>query len=213
MNDSPICAKFEHVFAAIQDSLFDDSVSNLERTQLTSGAWVDHQPGWLSNSMSLFTDLAESIPWRAERRAMYDRVVQVPRLTCFIGESEPLPHPRLVEIRKRLNERYEPELGEPLTTAGLCFYRDHQDSVAWHGDTIGRGKAEDTVVAIVSLGAARPLLLRPKGGGHAIRFNVGHGDLLVMGGSCQRTWEHAVPKVAHSTGPRISVQFRPTGVR
>ena len=84
--------------------------------------------------------------------------------------------------------------------------------MAWHGDTIGRGRTEDTLVAILSLGAARALLLRPRAGGASVRFRIGHGDLLVMGGSCQRTWEHAVPKTARPTGPRISVQFRPPGV-
>jgi alkylated DNA repair dioxygenase AlkB len=98
-------------------------------------------------------------------------------------------------------------------TAGLCLYRDGRDSVAWHGDTIGRGRREDTMVAIVSLGAPRALLLRPLGGGPAQRYELGHGDLIVMGGSCQRTWEHAVPKTARPVGPRISVQFRPQGVR
>jgi alkylated DNA repair dioxygenase AlkB len=85
--------------------------------------------------------------------------------------------------------------------------------VAWHGDTTGRGSTQDTMVAIVSLGAPRSLLLRRRGGGRALRHELGHGDLLVMGGSCQRTWEHAVPKTARPTGPRISVQFRPRGVR
>ena len=113
---------------------------------------------------------------------------------------------------------YGPELGEPFRTAGLCLYRGGRDSVAWHGDTIGRGSHEDTMVAILSLGTARPLLLRPRvratgPGGGSLRFEAGHGDLLVMGGSCQRTWEHAVPKSLQVTGPRISVQFRPRGVR
>jgi alkylated DNA repair dioxygenase AlkB len=96
----------------------------------------------------------------------------------------------------------------------MCYYRDGRDSVAWHGDTIGRSRTEDTMVAIVSFGEARRLLLRPRNGGaEAIGFALGHGDLLVMGGSCQRTWEHAVPKTAKPVGPRISVQFRPRGVR
>jgi alkylated DNA repair dioxygenase AlkB len=70
------------------------------------------------------------------------------------------------------------------------------------------------MVAILSLGTPRPLLLRPRGGGtRPLRFEVGHGDLLVMGGSCQRAWEHAVPKTSQPVGPRISVQFRPRGVR
>ena len=149
---------------------------------------------------------------------MYDRTVDVPRLLCFYGEDAELPDPVLAACRDRLNEHYGAELGEPFRTAGLCLYRDGRDSVAWHGDTIGRGSTEDTMVAILSLGTARPLLLRPRaarGGGSdsTLRYSLGHGDLLVMGGSCQRTWEHAVPKSARTTGPRISVQFRPRGVR
>ena len=69
------------------------------------------------------------------------------------------------------------------------------------------------MVAIISVGAARTLALRPRGGGPAIRCEVGHGDLLVMGGSGRRTWEHAVPETHRPAGPRISIQFRPAGVR
>ena len=184
-----------------------------ERVPLTHGAWVDVQRGWLEGSGVLFGRLAELVPWRAERRHMYERIVDVPRLLCFYGEDAELPDPALEACRDALNEHYEGELGEPFRTAGLCLYRDGRDSVAWHGDTIGRGSTEDTAVAIVSLGTPRALLLRPRGGGPALRHDVGHGDLLVMGGSCQRTWEHAVPKTARPTSPRISVQFRPHGVR
>ena len=123
------------------------------------------------------------------------------------------PHPALKQIRRRLNDIYAGELGEPFTTAGLCLYRDGDDSVAWHGDTIGRAGTEDTMVAVVSLGATRTFALRPRGGGPALRIRHHHGDLLVMGGSCQRTWEHAIPKTARPSGPRISIQFRPRGVR
>jgi alkylated DNA repair dioxygenase AlkB len=112
-----------------------------------------------------------------------------------------------------LSDHYAAELGERLRTAGLCYYRDGRDSVAWHGDRIGRGNREDTMVAIVSVGAPRALMLRPRGGGESLRYSLGHGDLVVMGGSCQRTWEHAVPKTARPVGPRISIQFRPRGVR
>ena len=208
---------------SVQESLLDlgvdgpalgPIVSSVRRTPLTRGAWVDFCPGWLAGSAEVFARLVESVPWRAEQRPMYDRVVAVPRLQCFYGEDTLLPHPVLTAARQALDEHYRPELGEPFCTAGLCLYRDGRDSVAWHGDTIGRGQREDTMVAIVSLGTARPLLLRPRGGGAAsLRFEVGHGDLLVMGGSCQRTWEHAVPKTTRSIGSRISVQFRPQGVR
>lgn len=186
----------------------------VERVTLTDGAWVDLRRGWVSGADELFARLMETVPWRAERRMMYERVVDVPRLLCFYGADETLPDPLLVEARATLDRHYGPELGEPFTTAGLCLYRDGKDSVAWHGDTTGRGSSEDTMVAILSLGTPRTLALRPRGGGApALRYEVGHGDLLVMGGSCQRTWEHAVPKSARPLGPRISVQFRPRGVR
>jgi len=186
---------------------------SVRRRPLSHGAWVDIRPGWLAGADELFARLLRAVPWRAERRHMYDRVVDVPRLLCFYGEGEPLPDPALAQARDALSGHYGPALGEPLCTAGLCLYRDGRDSVAWHGDTIGRGATQDTVVAIVSLGAPRAVALRPRRGGPAIRYDLGHGDLLVMGGSCQRTWEHAVPKTARATGPRISVQFRPRGVR
>lgn len=206
---------------AVQESLLDlgdepaPGPVRPERVQLTRGAWVDVQRGWLTGSAVLFTRLAERVPWRAERRRMYDRTVDVPRLLRFYGEDAELPDPVLAACRDALSGHYQAELGEPFVTAGLCLYRDGRDSVAWHGDTIGRGSTEDTMVAIVSLGTARPLLLRPRGAadGRTLRYNLGHGDLLVMGGSCQRAWEHAVPKSARPTGPRISVQFRPHGVR
>ena len=138
--------------------------------------------------------------------------VDVPRLQCWYGPEDELPDPVLTEAKCALNDHYATELGEPFVSAGLCFYRDGRDSVAWHGDTIGRGKDEDTMVAILSVGAPRTLALRPRGGGASLRFPLGHGDLLVMGGSCQRTWEHAILKTARPVGPRISIQFRPRNV-
>jgi alkylated DNA repair dioxygenase AlkB len=182
-----------------------------ERRELTLGAWVDVQRNWLADPDEVFRALVERVPWRAERREMYDSVVDVPRLLHTYLAGEPLPHPALVRARDELSAHYLPELGEPFVTAGCCYYRDGHDSVAWHGDTIGRGRSQDTMVAIVSVGDPRRLLLRPRGGGASIALTMGHGDLVVMGGSCQRTWEHAVPKVAHS-GPRLSVQFRPANV-
>lgn len=196
------------------DPGFGALTGRVRRTPLAFGAWVDHLPGWLLRADDLFAALVGSVPWRAERRPMYDRVVEVPRLLAFYGESDPLPHPWVDEARRLLDERYAAELGEPFVTAGLCLYRDGRDSVAWHGDRIGRGRSEDTLVAIVSLGEARRLLLRPRGGGaeRTLGFSLGHGDLLVMGGSCQRTWDHCVPKTARPCGPRISIQFRPRAV-
>lgn len=205
----------------LQGSLFDQTdrlrlgpLDGIRRTALGHGAWIDVLPGWLSGADPLFEQLAAEVPWRAERRTMYDQVVDVPRLLAFYGGDDPLPHPVLTEARDALSAHYAPELGEPFVTAGLCHYRDGRDSVAWHGDRIGRGAREDTMVAILSVGAPRDLLLRPvNGGGATVRRSLGHGDLIVMGGSCQRTWEHCVPKSGRAAGPRVSVQFRPRGVR
>ncbi|MFF3737069.1 alpha-ketoglutarate-dependent dioxygenase AlkB [Streptomyces sp. NPDC002566] len=204
----------------LQGSLFDQtdelrlgSLDGIRRTALDAGAWIDVLPGWLAGSDALFEQLAADVPWRAERRHMYDHVVDVPRLLAFYGPDDPLPHPVLDEARAALNAHYAEELGEPFVTAGLCHYRDGRDSVAWHGDRIGRGSREDTMVAILSVGAPRDLLLRPVHGGETVRRPLGHGDLIVMGGSCQRTWEHSIPKSTRATGPRISIQFRPRGVR
>jgi len=186
--------------------------AGLERTPLTRGAWLDVARAWLPEADEILETLVRDVPWRAERRQMYDRVVDVPRLvhTYMIGDG--LPHAGLTGARDALSAHYADELGEPFRTAGCCYYRDGRDSVAWHGDTIGRGKTTDTMVAIVSLGDPRKLHLRPRlGGADPVVVEMGHGDLVVMGGSCQRTWEHAVPKVAHA-GPRISVQFRPLNV-
>jgi alkylated DNA repair dioxygenase AlkB len=203
---------------AFQPSLFDapeiavGSLDALGRTTLSRGAWIDVLPGWFSGADDLFGRLVHDVPWRAERREMYDRLVDVPRLVCTYGVGAPLPHPALTEARDLLSQHYAAELGEPFVTACCCFYRDGNDSVAWHGDTLGRGSRHDTMVAIVSFGSPRKLLLRPKGGSVEQTHWLGHGDLLVMGGSCQRTWEHAVPKTSRPVGPRISVQFRPLNV-
>lgn len=205
-------AAFQASLLDLSDRIEPTDLAAAGRTQLSDGAWIDTLPGWLHGAEALFDELIDAVPWHAERRPMYDRVVDVPRLLCFYGAGSRLPHPALEQALALLNAHYFAELGEPFLTAGLCLYRDGRDSVAWHGDRIGRGNVEDTMVAILSLGAPRALLLRPRGGGRTIRQMLGHGDLIVMGGSCQRTWEHAVPKTAKPVGPRISVQFRPRGV-
>src|SRR4051794_31146012 len=134
---------------ALQGSLFDSLVEpaagatgpqfgpledRTRRTVLTRGAWVDHLPGWLAGADDLFAELVDTVPWRAERRQMYERVVDVPRLLAFYGETDTLPHPLLTEGRELLSAHYGEELGEPFRTSGLCYYRDGRDSVAWHGD-------------------------------------------------------------------------------
>jgi alkylated DNA repair dioxygenase AlkB len=162
----------------------------------------------------VFEVLVGQVAWRSETRVMYDRSVEVPRLMASFGDGVPAPHPLLDEAKAILNRHYRSMPGADLATIGLCLYRDGGDSVAWHGDTLSGSAADDALVAIVSLGCRRRLALRPKrGGSRSLRFELGEGDLLVMGGSCQHTWEHSVPKTTRRVGPRVSVQFRPIGVR
>ena len=210
-----------------QTSLFDDLDaepgletlgSSVQRTELGQGAWVDLRPGWVTDSDALFERLALDVPWQADRREMYDRVVDVPRLVSHFGAHDRYPDPLLDKAQDALNEHYGRPAAQVFQTAGLCFYRTGDDSVAWHGDRVGRTIDQDTMVAIVSVGAARTLSVRPKPGlggepGATLKFPVGHGDLIVMGGSCQRTHEHAVLKTKQAVGPRISVQFRPVWPR
>jgi len=204
----------------LADEVVVHPLRGVRRTPLAHGAWVDVMAGFVGGADLLYAALRRDVAWRAERRQMYDSVVDVPRLTKFYAAGETLPHPILVEAREALSRHYAAELGEPFVTAGLCLYRDGRDSVAWHGDRIGRSRDTDTMVAILSLGSARTLTLRPRDGGaipgtthKSLRYPLGHGDLVVMGGSCQRTWDHAVPKTSEPMGPRISVQFRVAGVR
>jgi len=207
---------------AFQTSLFDDIMSEpelrplgamVERIELAEGAWLDIRPGWLSNSDALFESLAVGVPWQAEKREMFEKVVVVPRLVAHFGAREPFPHPVLTEAQDALNAHYGRPPGQVFETAGLCFYRTGDDSVAWHGDRVGRSINRDTMVAIMSVGAERSLSVRPKGGGKTLKFPVGHGDLIVMGGSTQRTYEHAILKTKQAVGPRISIQFRPQWIQ
>jgi alkylated DNA repair dioxygenase AlkB len=180
----------------------DTHLADLRRLAIGQGAWIDHRPGWLEGLDAVFEALRRTTRWHHQRRRMYERVVDVPRLVAELPDDGP-GHPVLREAGAALSRHY----GLALPRVSLAYYRDGRDSVAWHGDRLGR-LVDDTVVAILSVGAPRRFLLRPAAGGASRAFDLGWGDLLVMGGSCQRTWQHAVPKAA-GVGPRISVQFRP----
>jgi alkylated DNA repair dioxygenase AlkB len=182
---------------------FDASFAAVKRVELAQGAWVEHVPGWVSGEGALFDHLAESTSWRQERMYMYEREVDVPRLIALLPDDGP-GHPLLVAMREALDQRYR----ETFVRTSMALYRDGRDSVAFHGDTTARDLLE-ACVATVSLGAPRRFLLRPsEGGGRSLAFALGGGDLFVMGGTCQRTWRHGIPKVADAA-PRIAVMFRP----
>lgn len=179
----------------------DAGFHDVRRRHLGDGAWLDLAPGWCRGADGLFAELLAATPWGPQRHVrMYDRVLAEPRLTHrWDAADAPVA---LRDMAARLGGRY----GVDFTQVGANLYRDGADGVAWHGDRVAR-ELPHAVVALVSLGAVRPFRLRPAGGGRSVTLCPGPGDLLVMGGSCQRTWQHCVPKRAVA-GPRISVQFR-----
>lgn len=190
----------------MQGSLFglgsvsiDSDFAELRRDRLDADAWLDYCPMWLSGDESLFDSLVEGAAWSQPVVHMYDREVLTPRLVAKVDLET---HPILPEIVEALSDRY----GVRLDQLSAGWYRDGHDSVAYHGDRIARERPRSTV-ATVSLGGARRFLIRRKDGGATRSYSLGHGDLVVMGGSCQRTWEHAIPKMA-AAEPRIALMFR-----
>jgi alkylated DNA repair dioxygenase AlkB len=182
----------------------DPTFSGIRRRELAGGAWVEYAPAWVRGQQGLFDHLARTTAWRLENREMYDRTVQVPRLIAGLPRDGP-GHPALEQMRAALDARYRTEFAR----IGMALYRDGNDSVAWHGDYVARELATDTLVATVSLGEPRRFLLRPaEGGGASVAYSLGWGDLIVMGGSCQRTWRHSIPKARHAE-PRMAIMFRP----
>ncbi|MEM7404569.1 MAG: alpha-ketoglutarate-dependent dioxygenase AlkB [Pseudomonadota bacterium] len=181
---------------------FAERFPDVRRRTLAHGAWVEHLPGWLQGHEQVFDALTGEAAWEKQRRRMYDRVVDVPRLVARAPERTETGR-MLRRMSRALSVRY----GLALTNIALAWYRDGNDSVAMHGDKMGV-LSDDTVIATVSVGEPRRFLMRPVAGGESIAFELGWGDLLVMGGSAQRTWLHGVPKLRRA-GPRISIIFRP----
>jgi alkylated DNA repair dioxygenase AlkB len=180
----------------------DPAFRGLVRRELGAGAWIDYAPAWLAGHAELFAIVQHGLRWQATTQVLYDREVATPRLDATLEDAIG-DLPLLGTIGALLSARYEVDFDR----ISFAFYRDGEDSVAWHRDRIYRQR-EEGVVATVSLGGRRTFLLRPRGGGSpSVRLQLGWGDLLVMGGSCQRTWEHAVPK-ARWAEPRIAIMFR-----
>ena len=180
----------------------DTSFSAAKRLELGSGAWIEHQPGWLSGHLEVFEALRDTLKWRAQRRQMYEREVEVPRLLSR-WPNPTVGHPCVAECISVLSNRFQRD----LSAVSLAYYRDGHDSVAPHGDRMGP-LTDDCVIAIVAVGARWRFHLRPAGDGPSLSFNLGWGDLLIMGGTCQRTFLHGIPKSRTHVGGRISIQFR-----
>lgn len=181
---------------------FDPAFRELQHIELDAGAWVELVPSWLQGDGVLFDELVRNVEWRTEDRVMYTKKVDVPRMYGTLPERGVAPG-IVREMQRALDARYETS----FSRVSLAYYRDGGDSVAWHGDYVAR-RMERALVATVSLGEPRRFAIRPAGGGRSVGWRLGRGDLMVMGGSCQRTHQHAVPKVAKA-GPRIALMLRP----
>lgn len=181
----------------------DPCFATAERIELGDGAWVDVVPGWLQGADTLFERLVSSVRWLEHEVPMYEQIVAQPRLSAWWSDGRGTWPSPIGPIADALSARY----GVAFDALGCNLYRSGTDSVAWHGDRIYR-EQDVALVAVLTLGAPRRFLLRPKGGGPSVKLRPGPGDLLVMGGTCQRTWQHAVPKTAQPVGPRLSVTLR-----
>jgi len=199
----------------------------MKRRVLDPLCWVDQAQGWLQGHDVLFEELRALVSWEKEERWMYERRVAVPRLVARALNGRV---PQVVlEMGQALGRYY----GTSFRSISFALYRDGQDSVTWHRDRDLQDYAE-SLIAVVSLGGPRRFAVRPYAlagplGPYApplpiesqadeipdgitkprrsCSFSVGWGDVLVMGGACQRTWEHSVPKVAHAE-PRLAIMYR-----
>jgi alkylated DNA repair dioxygenase AlkB len=185
----------------------------VERLDLGGGAWVDVARGWLAPADDVYGQLLAEVPWQTSQLFRYDHVVEVRRVGSWWSRGTLLPHPALAEATRVLQHRYRVEFGG----FAMLQYRDGTDGQAFHRDTDMRW-LEDTIIAVLSLGATRPWCLRPRSARHMDAPGKGavhdlapaSGDLLVMGGRTQAEWEHSVPYLgaASTVGPRISIQWR-----
>ncbi len=182
----------------------DTTFADARRIELDATSWIEHVPGWMTGSEALFRDLLDTAPWEQRSRWMYTRRVTEPRLTAEFPDIATVSQAVVQMVVAALSAHY----GVPYASLWVNLYRDHRDSTSWHGDVIGRVQAE-SVVPVLSLGATRRFLIRRADGGPSRGLRPAAGDLIVMGGRCQRDWRHCVPKQATAAGPRISVNFAP----
>ncbi len=148
--------------------------------------------------------LLRQVPWQAQQRPMYDRVVAVPRLTA----AYLLADPALPEALAAAAGRLQREVGVPFNAVGLNLYRDGRDSVAPHNDTLP-GLVPGHPIALLSLGATRRMIIRSKQPPRrSWQIDLEHGSLLLMSHDSQRHYEHGVPKTTQPVGKRISLAFR-----
>ncbi|AWH31908.1 alpha-ketoglutarate-dependent dioxygenase AlkB [Stenotrophomonas sp. SAU14A_NAIMI4_8] len=179
---------------------------------------VRHLPGWLSPAAAdaLLPALQAQLPWEVHRIRMFGNWVDSPRLSCWIGDPqaryrysgaffEPRPWTPVLES---LRERLLAEGIGRFNSVLVIRYRSGGDYMGWHSDDEPELGTEPLIVSL-SLGAARRFLLRRRDEpARKAEFLLGHGDLLLMGGSTQRFYQHALPKMARVQGERINLTFR-----
>jgi alkylated DNA repair dioxygenase AlkB len=174
------------------------------RIQLDETSWLEHIPGWLTpaSAEDLLAKLIANAAWEQRDRWMVNRRVIEPRLTSEYNDLTAAPDPALREAAVTLSAQYQ----VPYDGLWMNFYRDHRDSTGWHGDW-PTCKRPECVVPVLSLGAPRRFLIKPRSGGRSTGVTPESGDLIVMGGRAQRDWLHSVPKQARPAGVRVSVNF------
>jgi alkylated DNA repair dioxygenase AlkB len=191
------------LFPSAGEFAIDAMFSRAARTALDGSSWVEVVPGWLSGSDKLFDQLAREVPWRQHHRHLFGQRFLEPRLTAEYRDLRNIAHPQLVEAATALSAHY----GRRYDSVWLNLYRDGRDSTGWHRDHVSCRRSE-CIVPVLTVGSARPFLIKPRHGGASLRLRPRSGDLVVMGGRSQQDWLHGVPKVAGAVGARISVNFQ-----
>jgi alkylated DNA repair dioxygenase AlkB len=180
----------------------DETFAAVSRIQLDETSWVDHVTGWLAGDAELMAVLMERAGWEQRSRWMYTRTVTEPRLTAEYPVIAEAPLPVLHYLTEVLSAHYD----RPFARLWMNWYRDNSDGTGWHADR-PQNKLAEAVIPVLSLGADRRFLIRPVGGGPSTAIQTHGGDLVVMGGRCQKDYEHMVPKQRQATGPRLSLNF------
>ena len=194
----------EDLFANAGSSLtIDSAFATAKRVSLDARSWVEVVPGWISASHSLFAQLAVLVPWLQHDRQLFDQTFREPRLTAEYRSLHDVPEIAVVQAASALSRRY----GVLYDSLWLNYYRDGHDSTSWHRDRFSC-RRPDCIVPVVTLGATRRFLLKPRRGGKSVAFKPASGDLIVMGGRCQEEWMHSVPKDPGIVEPRISINFQ-----
>jgi alkylated DNA repair dioxygenase AlkB len=191
------------LFSSDGNVAIDDTFGTATRTRLDTHSWIEVVPDWLSGSDTLFALLENGVPWKQHYRRLFDQNFLEPRLTAEYRDIRAVPHRPVIDIAAALSDHY----GISYDSVWLNLYRDGRDSTGWHRDRFSCRQSE-CVVPVLTLGAKRRFLLRPRTGGSALVFVPRSGDLIVMGGRCQEDWVHGVPRMPAVLAPRISVNFQ-----